>query len=534
MRPLVLLLSTLSISGCNTTKDTGEDTTPAMAFGHMGSLSGESGQGSFRFGASTAATQIEDQNTHTDWHYWTLPTEDGGAGFSTPIGEAVQGYSKAIDDIQLMKEMNLDAYRFSLSWSRIEPSRDTIDEEALQHYGDFLSALRANNIEPMVTVHHFANPFWTYNFIDGCPDSGWSDDNLCGWADPEGAEQIIEEIEEYGAMIATRYGDRVDEWCTLNEPVNYLLASYGMGVFPPGESNLLGNFDRLVVAIRNMMEAHSRLYDAIKANDTIDADGDGVAAHVGLSLSIADWVPVRDGELSDHPDDVAAANNLRYIYHHVFPESFLNGTFDNDFDGTVDEEHPTWQNKLDWLGLQYYFRAGVTGKLQLLPAVNGMICLQGFEDLSGGSCLNIPDQTKWVPSMGYEFYEPGFGALLEEYATTYPSLPLVVTESGIATEVGERRAENIVRSLEQIANAQAKGADIRGYYHWSLTDNFEWAEGYEPQFGLYEVDRNNFERSPTLGATLLGDIANQRELSSEMRDTYGGTGPMTPEEHHVE
>ena len=96
----------------------------------------------------------------------------------------------------------------------------------------------------------------------------------------------MEEIEEYGAMIAERYGDQVDEWCTLNEPVNYLLASYGMGVFPPGESNLLGNFDRLVVAIRNMMEAHSRLYDAIKEHDTVDADGDGVA-HVGLSLSIA-------------------------------------------------------------------------------------------------------------------------------------------------------------------------------------------------------------------------------------------------------
>ena len=179
--------------------------------------------------------------------------------------------------------------------------------------------------------------------------------------------------------------------------------------------------------------------------------------------------------------------------------------------------------------MQYYFRAGVTGKVQLLPAINGMICLQGFEELSAGSCLNIPDETKWVPSMGYEFYEPGFGSLLKEYSNTYPGLPLVVTESGIATEVGERRAENIVRSLEQIAEAQAEGADIRGYYHWSLTDNFEWAEGYEPRFGLYHVDRSNFERIPTLGATVLSEISGTRGLSGEHRDVYGGIGPMTKE-----
>ena len=517
------------LTSCSETKDSGVDAPDQISFGEMSSLSGDNGKGGFRFGASTAATQIEDQNVHTDWHYWTLPVEDGGAGNGTPIGDAVQGYTKAIDDLSLMNDMNLDAYRFSLSWSRIEPSRDSIDEDALEHYSDFLDSLRANNIEPMVTLHHFANPLWTNNFLEGCPEEGWTDDNLCGWADPEGAEQILEEIEEYGALIAQRYGDRVDDWCTINEPVNYLLASYGMGVFPPGEANLLGDFDRLVVAIRNLMEAHSRLYDAIKANDTIDADGDGVAAHVGYSLSIADWVPVRDGELSDHPDDIAATNTLRYIYHHVFPESFINGTFDTDFDGVADEVHPNWKDKMDWLGLQYYFRAGVTGKLQLLPAINGMICLNGFEDLSGGSCLNIPDQSKWVPSMGYEFYEPGFGTLLNEYAAKYPTLPLIVTESGIATNVGERRAENIVRSLEQIADAQAQGADIRGYYHWSLTDNFEWAEGYEPRFGLYTVNRETFERTPTLGATVLSTIAADRALSGEMQMNYGGIGPMTPE-----
>ena len=106
---------------------------------------------------------------------------------------------------------------------------------------------------------------------------------------------------------------------------------------------------------------------------------------------------------------------------------------------------------------------------------------------------------------------------------------MVVTEAGIATEKGERRAENIVRSLEQIQVSIEQGADVRGYYHWSLTDNFEWAEGYTPRFGLYSVDRNDYSRSPTLGATVLAEIAETRSLTGDQRSTYGGLGPMTPE-----
>jgi beta-glucosidase len=131
--------------------------------------------------------------------------------------------------------------------------------------------------------------------------------------------------------------------------------------------------------------------------------------------------------------------------------------------------------------------------------------------------------------MSYEYFEPGLGNVLLEFADAYPEIPLAVTEAGIATGVGERRAENIVRSLEQIQRATQEGADVRGYYHWSLTDNFEWAEGYGPQFGLYAVDRSDFSRSPTLGAEVFGDIASGRKLTQKIRDLYGGLGPMTPE-----
>jgi beta-glucosidase len=132
--------------------------------------------------------------------------------------------------------------------------------------------------------------------------------------------------------------------------------------------------------------------------------------------------------------------------------------------------------------------------------------------------------------MRYEFYEPGVYDVLKDFSSRWPNLPLVVSESGIATETGKRRAEHVVRSLEQIAKARDEGVDVRGYYHWSLYDNFEWAEGFVPRFGLYKVDYDNgYARTATDGATTLKAIIAARELTSDQRSTLGGTGPMTPE-----
>ncbi len=516
-----IILSGLFLSGCSDDLE--------VEFGPPGSLGAESGVGTFRFGASTAAAQIEDDNKATDWYAWTQPESEGGAGEGDFIEDAVQGKSMVLDDMQLVSDMNLDSYRFSVSWSRIEPERDVISEEGLAHYDAQLDALKAASIQPMITVHHFSNPLWTNNFLEGCPEGGPTDTNLCGWADPEGSQLIIEEIAEHGALLAQRYGDRVDDWCTINEPVNYLLASYGLGVFPPGESNLFTDLPRLTDSMRHLLSAHAALYDAIKANDTVDADGDGVAAQVGFSLSVAAWTPARDGQISENPEDTAAAQRVRYVYHELFPTSIVDGNFDADLDQVAEESHPEWAGRLDWLGLQYYFRAGVTGKVDVIPGVDAMICLAGFEEIDAGACLDSEDATKLVPTMGYEYYEPGLSELLTEFSGLWPDIPLVVTEAGIATEKGERRAENIVRSLEQIQVSIEQGADVRGYYHWSLTDNFEWAEGYTPRFGLYSVDRNDYSRSPTLGATVLAEIAETRSLTGDQRSTYGGLGPMTPE-----
>jgi beta-glucosidase/6-phospho-beta-glucosidase/beta-galactosidase len=508
---LLFLLPGL-IPGC------GDEPPPPISYGAMAPLSGDAGRGGFRFGVATAATQIEDMNPATDWYLWTLPAAEGGLGKGTFVGDAVRGYTKNLEDLALVAGLGLDSYRFSIEWARIEPARDQIDRGALTHYRAQLEAMRAMGIRPLVTLHHFSNPVWIADpRAIGC-GGGPTDANLCGLGSAGGA-QIIEEMAEHAALLAAELGDLVDEWGTLNEPINYLLAGYGIGSFPPGKVTINDAAGELIPAVRDYIAAHAAMYHAIHAADTVDADGDGIAATVGLSLSVADWRPSRGRKPSAHPDDVAARDRLVYVFHHAFVDAIVGGAFDRDLDGVPDEQHPAWAGALDWLGLQYYFRAGVTGERALIPLIDLTPCFGGF-DL--GACLPAADLSFCVPRMGYEGWTDGIGDVLLAFAARYPELPLVVTEAGIATDTGRRRAESIER-------ARRGGADVRGYYHWSLTDNFEWAEGFGPHFGLFAVDYGSYARTATEGADVLGEIARARELSTALRERHGGTGPMTPE-----
>jgi beta-glucosidase len=156
--------------------------------------------------------------------------------------------------------------------------------------------------------------------------------------------------------------------------MNYLFAAYGAGVFPPGKRLIFDDVAAYRRLLRNYLRAHVVIYDALTAADTIDADGDGVAAHIGFTLSLVDWVPARGNAPSDHPQDVAATEKVLYYYHRLYVDSLRGGTFDADLDGAPDEDHPDWAGKLDWLGVQYYFRGGVTGETQLFPVVDATFC----------------------------------------------------------------------------------------------------------------------------------------------------------------
>ncbi len=523
VRLLVLLGGAGALAGSACSNDTPSGD---IRFGPMGSLSAASGKGSFRFGVATAATQIEDQNTSTDWYLWTEPMSQGGLGKGADfVGDAIMGYSMATADIALMQSMHLDSYRFSIEWARIEPQRGVIDEAALQHYSDLLDALHAAGIRPLVTIHHFSNPVWVDDPRDPSCAMGSSSTNLCGFGDPVGGPLVVDALAKHATLLAQRFGDRVDEWGTVNEPINYLLGAYGVGQLPPGKFLAGDIFGKFVPVLRDYTAASAAMYDAIKAADTIDADGDGVAASVGLSLATPEWVAAQNNMPSTDPVDVAARDRTIYIFNHMFVDSLLGGTFDPMLDGTQAEPHPEWKGRIDWLGVQYYSRLGVTGSRWLFP-IKLTPC---FEQLDLGSCLPPLDPTFCVPVVDYEYDPAGIYAVLTDLGARWPSLPLVVTEAGIATDVPQRRPENIVRTLEQIDRARHAGVDVRGYYHWSLTDNFEWNLGFAPHFGLEHVDRTTYARTPTLGAQVLGTIAQGRLLPQALRQQYGGLGPMTKE-----
>lgn len=494
----------------------------ALRFGAPGSSSAASGRGSFRFGASWAATQVEDGNVNADWYLFTRPAPEG-LGRHTFVGDASMGYSRAIEDVQLAVSLGLDSYRFSMEWARIEPQRDVIDEAALAHYDALLDAVVAAGLRPMVTVHHFSNPIWLDDPRDLDCAAGPSDGNVCGFDHDE----AIAELAEHAALLGARFGDRVDDWGTINEPVNYLLSGYGVGLFPPGKNHLLAApTEKFVPTARNFLRAHVAAYDALKAADLSDADGDGIAASVGFNHAVAEWVPAFENALSPRPEDHAAVEKIDWVYNRMFPSALIEGGFDPQLDGTLDEAQPTWRGKLDWLGVQYYFRTGVTSEPGIVPLIEVTPC---FQDFDFGSCVPPLHESFLVPAMGYEHDPNGLFLVLADFAERWPGLPLLVTESGIATTSGRRRAEVIVRALEAIGRAQERGADVRGYFHWSLYDNFEWAEGFEPRFGLFTVDYATYARAPTEGSDTYAAIARARAVSAELLGTHGGRGPLTTE-----
>lgn len=479
----------------------------------------------FRWGAAGAAHQIEGGNTLNNWYQFETLPEFAGKTVE-PSGNAVDGYARYAEDAELVASLGAGVYRLSIEWSRVEPARDQWDEAEWQHYADVLQALQERGVEPMVTLHHFTEPIWIQDLRDPDCASGPSDANLCGWTNPEAPAEFA----EFAAEVAARFGDRVDEWSTFNEPGGYLLSGYLGGAFPPGRLTLTktGIAASVLPVAEGLFDAHAAAYAAVKAADTADADGDGVAARVGFTNSIQWIVPVD----ADNPDDVAAADRIRALYGYIFPDAVILGRMDRDLDGVPEESHPEWANTCDLLGYQYYFRMYVKAQ-EGFPPVDAVICdpsvlgLLGLDPASFGCPAPHPDD---VTQMEYEHYAPGLGLLAPALAERYPGVPLRVTEAGIATTTGRRRAESIVQQLAGLSEAIAAGAPVDGYVHWSLTDNFEWAHGFRPRFGLWTVDLDSYERTETEGATVLRTIIADGGIRQGVWEQYGTGAHLSPGE----
>ena len=459
----------------------------------------------FLWGASTAAFQVEKGDSHTDWAHW-VTTPGKIANGDLPDNGGADALAHVDEDIALMKAEGHTAYRFSIEWARLYPTRDaftadTPDAAALAAYTTLLAKLTAAGLKPMVTLMHFALPEWL--------DDVTKPNDPQGWEHPETSTLFV----EFASRMAKRFGSQVDLWITLNEPLNLVIAGYIQGSFPPGV--VLGVARGLDVA-RTEARTHVAAFDAIKAADTIDADGDGASALISYAAHQRTWHPYDPTD----PEDVAATEHAHYVANLWFLNAVARGDWDDDFDGTYDGPNdkradPSLKGHLDYVGLNYYSDT-------LISAHRGVVI----------PILNFAVYQDHLPTgrprtdFGWDIYPEGFGTVLDE-AAQY-TLPIYVTENGIADSADVNRARFLAEHLFEMGWAMQRGADIRGYFTWSLVDNFEWANGFCPKFGLHSVDKTTGARTARASATVYSSFIRAQKIAQKDIDAQGAYAAPTP------
>jgi beta-glucosidase len=398
----------------------------------------------FWFGAATAAHQIEG-GTHNDWTEWEAIEGHIKNGDSSHI--ACNSWEQWPEDIQALEQLGANAYRLGIEWSRVEPEEDRYDAVAIARYRTIMQMLRARHIVPVVTLFHFTLPLWL--------------SARGGFEDPS----TIEAFANFAARMGQELGDQIDVWVTVNEANVYALEGYNAGIWPPG----VKDGKRQTIVYANLIRAHAAASRALRENDQVDADGDGKATFIGLAHHVRIFQPASSALL----DQTITALSDDY-FNESLPRALHDGKIQMSIPGTyaLDVHDDTLVGTTDWLGLNYYTRDHVRADL-------------GSATLS----QQYVPQGRPQNDLGWEIYPEGLTDVLVRYARF--GWPLLITENGIADQNDAKRSEFLQRHVFAIETAVRAGVDVRGYLHWSLMDNFEWAEGYAGKFGLFAIDFND-------------------------------------------
>lgn len=444
----------------------------------------------FYWGTATAAHQVEGFNTANDWYLWEMiPGKIDNGDVS---GATVDHYHRYDEDFALAEQMGHNAYRFSVEWSRIEPIRDFYDPQAIRHYHEVLASLKRHGLTPFVTLHHFTHPQWVLNPLR--PDT-----DLDAWL----SDETVEEFVEFCADMAAEYGREVDFWITINEPMVLVNGMYFEGGYPSDTEPF--HLEEGRQAAFRLFQAHAAAYHRIHETDVWDADGDGHPALVSSAKHMRIMAPKNPRSAWD----IEGAEQVDYVFNQVFFDVLLDGMVDADLDrdytspGTDPAEgyHPELAGTLDYIAVNYYSRSVVTG-LPFIPYV------KGFPEEN-------PDPAVEHNEMGWEIYPDGFRQVLERLGRY--GLPVFVTENGIPDQDDDQRPKFLVDHVDAMFQAAANGVDLRGYLHWSLMDNFEWAQGFWPRFGLVAIDYDTLERNPRPSAALYSEIIQAGRATDEIR-----------------
>lgn len=432
----------------------------------------------FIWGASTAAAQIEgaaseDGRGPSIWDAFAATpgkVKDGSTG-----AVACDHYHRYKEDVALMKRLGLGAYRFSTSWSRVMPAGvGAINEKGLDFYSRLIDELLARDIEPWLCLYHWDLPLALHE------KGGWTNRDVAGW------------FEDYASLVARRFGDRIARWATFNEPGVFTTAGYAVGYHAPGVADL----GAYLAAAHNVNRSHGAAVRALRAAN--------VKGQIGV---VCNQQPARPATASD--DDKAAAGLYDLFWNRTFADPMILGAYPEGlmpfFSALIEDgDIAAIREPLDFFGVNHYSPTYVKSD----PAA------------PGGLAQGKPPEGAPVTMLGWEIAPKAFAqTLIQEYARY--KLPLVVTENGVAdrAEVGADgkvddplRIDYLSKYVGAVASAIESGARVDGYFVWTLTDNFEWAEGYEPRFGVVHNDFNTQKRTPKASFYWLADeIERQRK-----------------------
>jgi beta-glucosidase len=402
----------------------------------------------FQWGAATSAHQVEGDNRLNDW--WRFERLAGKIAHGDVSGDACRHYERFDQDFALAAQDGHNAHRLSLEWSRLEPEPGRIDGREVVHYHEVFASLARHRLTPLVTLHHFTNPLWI-------ADQG-------GWENPA----TIERFCEFVRFCAGEFGGEVDWWCTINEPDVYAFHSYSEGIWPPGERD-----DSAALAVMaNMLEAHGRAYRILHDEDLGRRGGERGPTMVGFAKNYPILEPARPW----FPLDLLRARLEHAVFNQGVLEAARSGEIALSIPGAkpVRRRVPELERSLDYLGLNYYTRWKVK-----MFAPDPHVAARGAV----------------VNDLGWEIYPAGMERALRDLGEL--GVPIVITENGVADAADRLRPRALVETLRAVHRALAAGVPVLGYYHWSLLDNFEWADGYGGRFGLYRVDFTDPERPRT-------------------------------------
>ncbi len=394
----------------------------------------------FLWGAATSAFQVEG-SLENDMTEWERQGRFSGNGKDLSYAEAAGHWQKWQEDFALLKTLDLNAYRFSMDWGRVEPQPGQFDEHALDQYSRMVDRLLELGIEPMLTLHHFTHPKWFHE------KSPWH------------REESVERFAVFSRKISKGFSDRISLFITFNEPLVWLLAAYGEGKFPPGEKDL----QLLVDALQNILKAHVIAYDILKTANP--------QAQVGIAKNLIVFNPQRSWHLLDR--------GLTFKIHNFYNTMLLNAFernrlyFKFPFLLNIDFRMPL-SDKLDFWGINYYYRLHIRFRPHLAAPF---------------SMSFLPRSGEGVSDLGWEIYAKGLWQVMSWIRKT--GKPFYITENGIADKQDSHRAAFLKAHLKYVKKALEKNLPLRGYFHWSLLDNYEWLEGKSACFGLYRVDYEN-------------------------------------------